>query len=121
MASSAGAPVPSLGWVRFFDARRGIGSILDVARGDDVFVHYSNLRRSSRGWRGLRCGEYVQFLRVAASRGPAAVEVTGPARGPLLCEADDVEAPKFYDHAACPLEPRAAFVFSPPCPSWTDR
>ena len=121
MASASNVPAAmSLGWVKFFDVQRGFGSVLDVTRGDDVFVHYSNLRRDSRGWRSLRRGEYVQFLRVAAARGPAAVEVTGIAGGPLLCEAEGVDSPTFYDRTAWCAEPRFTPAFSP-CPAWSGR
>ena len=79
----------SRGWVRFFDEQKGFGSIRDVALGDDVFVHYSNLRLWSRGWRSLQQGEAVEFLRFSAPRGPAALEVTGVGSRPLLCELED--------------------------------
>ena len=92
------APTPALGWVKFFDEKRGHGLLLDVGSGRDVFVHYTKLRLRDRGWRTLRRGEYVQFRVVETARGPAAEDVTGVGGGPLMCEAaaHEVAAPTFH-------------------------
>ena len=107
--------MPSLGWVQFFDERRGFGVVRDVAVGDDVFVHYSELRRATRGWRTLSRGEYVEFRRVEAARGPAAADVTGVAGGPFMREAaEDHELTPVFD-ARRPASQACSDGFGRPC------
>lgn len=74
--------------MRFFCKNKGYGFIRDLQTGEDVFVHYSMLQRSSRGWRGLFRGEYVWFLDEAGERGRAATHVCGVREGPLMCDSD---------------------------------
>jgi len=83
------------GWVKFFSEKRGYGFITDVQSNEDAFVHFSNLQRSTPGWRGLYKGEYVSFTPQVADGKTAAFDVTGVRNGPLMCEAAVVENVEF--------------------------
>jgi len=47
------------GTVKFFNAQKGYGFIVQDAGGPDVFVHISAVERA--GWRGLAEGQKVAF------------------------------------------------------------
>ena len=83
----------SVGWVKFFSNTKGFGFIVDVETKEDIFVHYSSLQRMTPGYKGLSRGEYVIFDRLTTDAGIAATNVSGLAKGPLLCEANSLTNP----------------------------
>jgi cold shock protein len=63
---AASARIMSQGQVKWFDPKKGYGFIAS-AGGDDVFVHFTVIEGS--GFRGLRCGESVEYLPQAGPKG----------------------------------------------------
>lgn len=85
-----------VGWTRYFDAQRGYGFLKDVESGEEVFVHYSSLQSQRRARRWLYKGEYVCYSPLTDQQGRrSAMEVTGVAGGPLMCEAPGMDDPEF--------------------------
>ena len=60
------------GTVKWFNAEKGYGFIAR-AQGDDVFVHYSEIRSS--GFRSLDEGQKVEFTVSQGQKGPQAQDV----------------------------------------------
>ncbi len=60
------------GTVKWFNAEKGYGFIARE-RGDDVFVHYSEIRSS--GFRSLDEGQKVEFTVTQGQKGPQAQDV----------------------------------------------
>ena len=74
------------GRCKWFEETKGYGFLIDVESSDEIFVHYSALRRASQGWRCLWSNEYVEYIAEGSEQGPIATCVTGIHGGPLLCE-----------------------------------
>lgn len=74
------------GRCKWFEATKGYGFLIDVESSDEIFVHYSALRRASQGWRCLWANEYVEYIAESSEQGPIATCVTGIHGGPLMCE-----------------------------------
>ena len=60
------------GTVKWFNAEKGYGFIAR-SQGDDVFVHYSEIRSS--GFRSLDEGQKVEFTVTQGQKGPQAQDV----------------------------------------------
>ncbi len=60
------------GTVKWFDAKKGFGFILNSA-GQDVFVHFSSIE--SDGFRVLKDGETVEYEEVGGAKGLSATKV----------------------------------------------
>ncbi len=60
------------GTVKWFNSEKGYGFIAR-AQGDDVFVHYSEIRSS--GFRSLDEGQKVEFTVTQGQKGPQAQDV----------------------------------------------
>ena len=60
------------GTVKWFDAKKGFGFILN-AEGKDVFVHFSSIEGD--GFRALKDGEAVQYEQVQGEKGLSAAHV----------------------------------------------
>jgi len=60
------------GTVKWFSREKGYG-FLSREDGDDVFVHYSNIRGT--GFKNLSEGEEVEFAVEQGTKGPQAVDV----------------------------------------------
>jgi len=54
------------GTVKWFDAKKGFGFILN-ADGKDVFVHFSSIEGD--GFRSLKDGEEVEYEQIAGDKG----------------------------------------------------
>lgn len=63
-----------IGTVKWFNNAKGWGFIQQESGGPDVFVHYSQIRGD--GFRSLREGDPVQFVRKDGPRGPLAENVS---------------------------------------------
>lgn len=61
------------GVVKWFNATKGFGFI-SRDEGEDVFVHYSNIRESG-GFRTLEEGQQVEFTLGEGAKGPQAEDV----------------------------------------------
>ena len=75
-----------LGRTKWMNPDKGFGFIVDLNTGNDIFVHYTALKRETRGWRGLYPNEYVSYVAEESPNGPVATCVTGVQGGPLMCE-----------------------------------
>jgi CspA family cold shock protein len=62
----------TLGTVKWFDAKKGFGFILNPD-GRDVFVHFSSIQ--DEGFRSLKDGEQVEFEQTEGARGLHAASV----------------------------------------------
>ena len=62
-----------IGVVKWFNTEKGYGFI-KVSDGDDVFVHYSNIKEEGHN-KDLHEGENVSFDIINADRGPSAINV----------------------------------------------
>ena len=58
----------SVGKVKWFDVRKGWGFIAQES-GEDVFVHYSNIKGEGDGFKKLADGEEVQFDLIQGEKG----------------------------------------------------
>lgn len=63
----------STGVVKFFDNAKGFGFIVDDDTGEDVFCHYRSI--IGEGYKTMREGEVVEYLRVRSAKGWQAAEV----------------------------------------------
>ena len=61
------------GIVKWFSESRGYGFIAPQSGGDDVFAHYSAIEMD--GFRTLREGQQVEFLREDGPKGPEASRI----------------------------------------------
>lgn len=61
------------GVVKWFSESRGYGFIAPSAGGDDVFAHYSAIEMD--GYKTLREGQHVEFLREEGPKGPEAARI----------------------------------------------
>ncbi len=61
------------GTVKWFDERKGYGFISRGDGGEDVFVHFSDIK--GQGFKTLREGEEVEFTLAQGERGPKASNV----------------------------------------------
>ena len=74
-----------MGCVKWFNARKGYGFV--TCGKEDVFVHQTSI--GTTGYRYLVPGEYVEFSLAPVPNKPHSVmaaDITGIARGPLMCE-----------------------------------
>lgn len=62
------------GTVKWFDAKKGFGFILDNESGKDVFVHYSTIEMD--GFKSLSEGQEVEFEVTTGNKGLQATKVT---------------------------------------------
>jgi cold shock protein len=61
--------------VKWFDARKGFGFIVDPTGHQDIFVHYSAIATDQR-FKSLRTGQIVDFQIYEGPKGPHAQAVT---------------------------------------------
>jgi len=92
---SSGAVEKNTGQVKWFNNKSGFGFVTAVSgekKGEDVFVHHSDLRVKEEQYRYLVAGEYVEFVVTDMDGGEdkehkyKAVDVTGVMGGTLMCE-----------------------------------
>jgi len=63
--------------VKWFDARKGFGFIVDPTGERDIFVHYSAIDTEQR-FKSLRTGQIVDFQIHEGPKGPHALAVSIP-------------------------------------------
>ncbi len=60
--------------VKWFDAKKGYGFLVNPHGGQDIFVHYAQIETEQR-FRTLRTGEVVEYQLTDGPKGPHAVQV----------------------------------------------
>ncbi len=63
------------GKVKFFNAEKGFGFIINDANNEELFVHFSGI--VSEGYKTLNEGQVVTFDIEMGQRGPQAINVKG--------------------------------------------
>lgn len=63
----------TIGKVKWFNEKKGFGFIAQEDGGPDVFVHYSEIKKSET--KALKEGDRVQFTIGLGRKGPAALSV----------------------------------------------
>ena len=77
----------TLGRIKWFDNRKGYGFLTRLEDELDIFLHFSSISVKEGVYKTLIEGEYVEFDVKQDDKGKnIAVDITGPCRGPLLCE-----------------------------------
>jgi CspA family cold shock protein len=77
------------GMVKWFNSKAGYGFITVCGEERDIFVHYSNIKVANLPYTYLSQGEYVEFELAETTNEQhkfQAVNITGIAGGPILCE-----------------------------------
>ncbi|KAJ3330205.1 hypothetical protein HDU76_006222 [Blyttiomyces sp. JEL0837] len=77
------AGVKSTGLVKFFNAQKGYGFIIDEKGGPEVFVHHTSILSPDGGFRSLAEGETVEYVLEDGPKGLHAVNVSGPNGAPV--------------------------------------
>ena len=73
--------------VKWFNPRTGYGFLTDLKTSEDIFVHHKGIKVDSDVYRTLITGEYVCYDLSSDNSGKKlAVNVTGIADGPLMCQ-----------------------------------
>ena len=73
--------------VKWFNSKAGYGFLKDLESEEDVFVHHSGIQTPENVYKTLTTGEYVSYSTSTDDKGKVlAVNVTGIAGGPLLCQ-----------------------------------
>ena len=105
---SSGVNEKMTGQVKWFNNKSGFGFVTAVSgekKGEDVFVHHSDLRVTEEQYRYLVAGEYVEFVvtDMDASEDKEhkykAVNVTGVMGGSLMCEVRRSNRDDSHSHA----------------------
>lgn len=60
--------------VKWFDAKKGYGFIVNPQGGQDIFVHYSQIE-TDRRFKTLRTGQVVEYQLHDGPKGPHAINV----------------------------------------------
>lgn len=61
--------------VKWFDAKKGYGFIVNPQGGPDIFVHYSQIE-TERRFKTLRTGQVVEYQLHDGPKGPHAIQVS---------------------------------------------
>ncbi len=87
--SNATSPELHRGVCKWFNNKKGYGFVTIVSennKGNDIFVHQSNINPTKSTYRTLCQGEYIQFNLGDNDNGQQAVNVRGIDNGPLMCD-----------------------------------
>ena len=61
--------------VKWFDAKKGYGFIVNPQGGQDIFVHYSQIETEKR-FKTLRTGQVIEYQLHDGPKGPHAINVS---------------------------------------------
>ena len=78
--------------VKWFDAKKGYGFIVNPQGGQDIFVHYTQIQ-TDRRFKTLRTGQVVEYELQNGPKGPHAVDVTSLENDQPEAHESDGEAP----------------------------
>lgn len=71
--------VPQTGVVKWFNSTKGYGFITPTGGGDDIFVHFSSIKKS--GTKELKTGGEVSYDLIQGEKGLQALNVTTLSEG----------------------------------------
>ena len=81
--------------VKWFDAKKGYGFIVNPQGGQDIFVHYSQIE-TDRRFKTLRTGQVVEYQLHDGPKGPHAINVS------FMEEEYETHRPQALANAAVP-------------------
>lgn len=90
--------------VKWFDAKKGYGFIVNPQGGQDIFVHYSQID-TERRFKTLRTGQVVEYQLHDGPKGPHAINVLSLEEEPPMRESRPVGNEIVSNAPVDPAEP----------------
>jgi CspA family cold shock protein len=87
--------------VKWFDAKKGYGFVVNPQGGQDIFVHYSQIETDKR-FKTLRTGQVIEYQLHDGPKGPHAINVSFLEEEPYSHQEEASPAPPARDEMEQP-------------------